>query len=135
MIVPTLVKLEPVIVELSELPLSVLASAIAVIVISEDPSNETPLIFLAVANLVAVAALPVTFPVTFPVRSPVTFPDIVAVIVPALKFPLASLATMELAVFALVAVVALFDTLPAVAIVASFVSAIAALGLMSALTI
>ena len=41
-----------------------------------------------------------------------------AVIVPALKFPDASLATIALAVLALVAVVALLETLPAVAIVA-----------------
>jgi hypothetical protein len=59
----------------------------------------------------------------------------VAVIVPALKFPLASRATIALAVFAFVAVVAEFDTLPAVAIVANFVSTIPAAELISALTI
>ena len=50
----------------------------------------------------------------------------VAVIVPAVKFPLPSRATIALAVFALVAVVALLLTFNAVEIVASFVSAIAA---------
>lgn len=40
-----------------------------------------------------------------------------AVIVPALKLPDASLATIALAVFAFVAVVALFATLPAVEMV------------------
>ena len=39
-------------------------------------------------------------------------PDNVPVMVPALKLPLASLATIALAVFASVAVVALLDTLP-----------------------
>jgi hypothetical protein len=43
-------------------PVNVLASAAAFIVISADPSNGTPLIFLGVASLVAVAALPVTLP-------------------------------------------------------------------------
>jgi hypothetical protein len=57
------------------------------------------------------------------------------VIVPAEKFPEGSLATMALAVFAFVAVVALLLTFPAVAIVANFVSTIPALELMSALTI
>jgi hypothetical protein len=60
---------------------------------------------------------------------------VVAVIVPALKFPEASLATIALLVLALVAVVALLDTLPAVEIVASLVSTIPADALISALTI
>jgi len=49
------------------------------------PSNDTPFIFLAVANFIAVAAFPVvdpavpetfpvTLPVTLPVKSPVTSP-------------------------------------------------------------
>jgi hypothetical protein len=62
-------------------------------------------------------------------------PERAAVIVPAEKFPLASLATIADAVFALVAVVAELDTFPAVEMVASLVSAIAAEELMSALTI
>ena len=56
------------------------------------------------------------------------------VITPALKLPLASRATIAEAVLALVAVVALLETLLAVLMVASFVSTIAALALMSALT-
>ena len=59
--------------------------------------------FLAVCKVLAVVALPLS----------------AAVMVPAEKFPLASLATMALAVMALVAVVAEFDTFPDVDIVAS----------------
>ena len=58
-----------------------------------------------------------------------------AVMLPAIKSPLASRATIADAVFALVAVVAELLTFPAVAMVASFVSTIAADALMSALTI
>ncbi len=53
---------------------------------------------------------------------------------PAVKFPLASRATIADAVLASVAVVAELLTFPAVAMVASLVSTIAAVGLMSALT-
>jgi hypothetical protein len=56
----------------------------------------------------------------------------VAVIVPAEKFPLASRATMALAVLAEVAVVAVLDTFPAVAMVASLLSSIPAAAAMSA---
>src|SRR5204863_190066 len=62
--------------------------------------------------VVAVVALPVKF----------------AVIVPAEKLPDASRATIALAVFALIAVVAELATFPAVLIVANFVSTIAAAG-------
>ena len=65
----------------------------AVIVMLAVPSNETPLIVLAVANFVAVVA----------VVAVVALPLKLAVIVPALKFPLASLATTFEAVFADVA--------------------------------
>ena len=58
-IVPTLVKLDPVIVAFNVVPDKVPASAIAEIVISALPSNATPLIFFVAANFVAVAALPV----------------------------------------------------------------------------
>ena len=61
-------------------------------------------------------------------------PANVAVIVPAAKFPLLSRATMVETVPELVAVVALLLTFPAVAMVASFVSTMAAEALMSALT-
>lgn len=54
--------------------------------------------------------------------------------VPAVKSPLASRATRADAVFASVAVVAELLTFPAVAIVANFVSAMAAEALMSAFT-
>ena len=56
----------------------------------------------------AIATIPETF---------VAVPDNVPVMVPAVKFPLASLATIALAVFALVAVVAELLIFPAVAIV------------------
>jgi hypothetical protein len=56
--VPTLVKLEPVTVEFNVVPVKLPASAVEVIDISPLPSKATPLIFLAVANLVAVPALP-----------------------------------------------------------------------------
>ena len=57
-----------------------------------------------------------------------------AVIVPAVKLPEPSRATIALAVLALAAVVALLLTLPAVEMIASLVSTIAALALMSSLT-
>lgn len=57
-----------------------------------------------------------------------------AVIVPAVKFPLASRATMAEAVLASVAVVAELLTFPAVEIVANLVSAMPAEALMSAFT-
>ena len=63
------------------------------------------------------------------------FPARSAVITLAVKLPDASRATIALAVLLAVAVVALFDTLPAVLIVASLVSTIPAAALMSALTI
>ena len=58
--VPTLVKLEPVIVDFKVVPVKVPASAVTVI--SPLPSKPIPFIFLDVANFVAdvaVAALPV----------------------------------------------------------------------------
>ena len=67
--VPTLVKLEPTIVDFKEVPVSVVASAVTVI--SALPSNATPLIFLVAANLVAVPALPVMV-VWSPVFVPLT---------------------------------------------------------------
>ena len=80
-------------------------------------------------------------PVTSPAREPeklvavlpfkefvasVALPAKFAVTIPAAKFPAASRVTMELAVFALAAVVAEFATFPLVEIVPSFVSEIAA---------
>ena len=62
------------------------------------------------------------------------FPVSAAEIVPALKLPDASRATIADAVFASVAVVAELLTFDAVEIVASFVSTMAADALMSALT-
>ena len=56
--VPTLVKLELITFEASVVPVKVPASAVEVIVISPLPSKATPLIFIALSNLVAVAALP-----------------------------------------------------------------------------
>ena len=72
-------------------------------VMSALPLKPTPLMFLDVCKVLAVVALPPS----------------VAVIVPAEKFPLASLATVALAALALVAVVAELATFPDVDIVAS----------------
>ena len=99
----------------------------AVIVIFAPPLKDvavpvtSPLIaiVLAVARVVAVDAFPLN----------------AAVIVPAVKLPLPSLATIALAVFKFVAVVAELLTLSAVAIVANFVSTIPAEALISASTI
>ena len=54
------------------------------------------------------------------------FPDKLAVIVPAVKLPLASLDTIAFAVLLKVAVVAVFSTFPAVAMVAKLASVIPA---------
>ena len=59
-IVPTLVKLLFTTVEFSVVPVNVPAAAVTVI--STDPSKLTPLIFRAVAKVVAVVALPVNAP-------------------------------------------------------------------------
>ena len=85
----------------------------------ELPSKAIPFIFLAVVNLFAVLAVP----------------DKVPVITPAVKLPLASLATIAFAVLALVAVVAVLLTFPELVIVANLLSAIAADELISASTI
>lgn len=107
---------------LTDLPVAPIVRVRAVpqlaVVMSALPLKLVPLILRAVASVVAVVALP----------------DSAAVIVPAVKLPEPSRATIALAVFALVAVVALLLTLPAVLMVASLVSAIAADALMSALT-
>jgi hypothetical protein len=103
--VPTEVKDEAVIVGLSVVPASVLASAEAVMLMFEVPSKATPLIVRGLASAVAVAALPVTLP------------DIGAVTVSPLKVPTeviagcAAVVTVP-AVVALVAVVALPVMLP-----------------------
>jgi Rieske Fe-S protein len=62
--VPTEVKDDEVTFAASEVPVKVAASAmaVAVMLISEVPSKETPLIVLGVARAVAVPALPVTLP-------------------------------------------------------------------------
>jgi hypothetical protein len=83
------------------------------------PVNE---IALGVAKVVAVVVFPTTGPVCVPAELPVRF----AVIVPAEKFPEPSRATIVLITLALLAVVAELETFPAVAMVANFVSAIAA---------
>src|SRR4029434_977283 len=81
--------------------------------------------------------VPVTSPINDPLKlvavvAVVALPLKFAVIVPAAKLPDPSRKTMVFAVFALVAVVAEFATLPAVLIVASLVSTIAAAGSTSA---
>ncbi len=60
--VPTEVSDELSMFGFSVVPVNVFASAAAVMVISAVPSNGTPLIFLGVTSLFAVAALPVTLP-------------------------------------------------------------------------
>jgi hypothetical protein len=60
--VPTEVSDELSTLGFSVVPVNVFASAAAVMVIFAEPSNGTPLIFLGVASLVAVAAFPVTLP-------------------------------------------------------------------------
>ena len=60
--VPTEVKEEESTLAASVLPVKVPAAAVAVMLILEVPSKETPLIVLGVAKAVAVAALPVTLP-------------------------------------------------------------------------
>lgn len=72
---------------------------------------------------------------TFNEALPVTFPVKFAVIVPAEKLPDASRATIAFAVFELVAVVAEFEILPDVEIVANLVSEMPAAGTISAFTI
>ena len=57
--VPTDVKDEPVTVLFKDVPDNVPAAAVTVM--SDEPSNATPLMFFVAANLVAVAALPVVF--------------------------------------------------------------------------
>jgi hypothetical protein len=73
-----------------------------------------------VASLVSVAVVTVDATLAVPVND--------AVIVPALKLPDPSRATIALTVFALVALVAELDTFRAVEIVANFVSTMAAAG-------
>jgi hypothetical protein len=71
--VPTLVRLEPVTLAFKVVPDSVPAAAATVM--SALPSNATPLMFLGVAKVVAVAALPVVepeLPVTLPTMGLVT---------------------------------------------------------------
>jgi hypothetical protein len=97
--VPTLVSEDETTVLFNVVPVNVPAAAVTVIL--ADPSKLVPLIVRAVARVVAVLAFPVS----------------AAVIVPAVKLPLASRATIALTVFALVAVVAELLTLPAVLIV------------------
>ena len=86
-----------------------------------SPDNE-PVKLVAVVAVVEVVAV-------------VALPFKLAVIVPAEKLPDASRATIAFAVLALVAVVAEFATLPAVEIVANFVSIIPAAAAISAFTI
>src|SRR5262249_24489900 len=94
------------------------------------PTEETTVAF----------CVPVTSPVNDPeklvaVVAVVALPESAAVIVPAEKLPDASRETIASAVFVLVAVVAEFDTFPAVEMVANLVSAIAAVADTSAFTI
>ena len=85
--VPTDVNEEPTTVLFKLVPVNVPAAAVTIIL--AEPLKLTPLISLAVANVVAVAALPVVEPeepLTLPVTSPVTSPTKL----PACKAPLTS---------------------------------------------
>jgi hypothetical protein len=85
-IVPTLVKLEPVTVDFNVFPDNVPASADRVIF--AVPSNGTSFIFLAVANFVAVPALPVVVVADVAVAAlPVILPTIGLVTVKLVKVP------------------------------------------------
>ena len=97
--VPTLVKLDVTILFANVVPVKFPAET--VILISPVPSNGIPFIFFGTESLFALFAVP----------------DNVPVIVPAVKFPLASLATIAFAVLVFVAVVAELATLPTVVIV------------------
>ena len=88
--VPTDVSDEVTTVDFSIVPVSVLASAVTVMF--PEPSNETPLMVRGVKRVEAVVALPVKF----------------AVIVVAMKFPLASRLTIEPKALAAVAALARF---------------------------
>ena len=83
--------------------------------------NVVPFILPTVVALPVLVTSPVKFALVVTVLA---VPDKVPVIIFAEKFPLASLATIALAVFALVAVVAELATLPPVLIVANFESSI-----------
>jgi hypothetical protein len=99
------------------------------------PSKFTPVAVTAPVREMARGVAVLVAVSEFPTTAPVWVPAVLAVIVPATKFPEASRATMALAVFRFVAVVALLATLPAVEIVANFVSTMAAAASMSALMI
>ena len=120
---------------------SVLATAVFVAAATSTVAAATLAAVWPPTKLTTVApCVPVTSPDNDPLKfvaivAVVALPLKLAVIVPALKFPDASRATIAFAVFPLVAEVAEFKTLPDVAIVANFVSAIAAVGDTSALTI
>ena len=83
--------------------------------------------------IVALVDMVVVVEVAVAVVAVVALPFNAAVIVPAEKLPEVSRDTIVFAVFALVAVVAEFATLPEVLMVASFESVIPALAIMSAL--
>ena len=95
--------------------------------LTEDKTDRfpSPKFSLAVPGVVApvppfaIATVPVTFVAEVAVKA---FPARFAVMVPAVKLPLASLETIEFGVLELVAVVALLLTFPAVVIVESFES-------------
>jgi hypothetical protein len=118
------------------LAVSRLVAAFASTVAAATLAADCPPTVLTIVAL----CVPVTSPLNDPVKlvavvAVVALPDKVAVMVPAEKLPDESRATIALAVFALVAVVAEFATLPAVEIVANFESVIAADDEISALTI
>jgi hypothetical protein len=89
--VPTLVSDDATTGLFSVVPLSVDASATAVIVMSALPLNATPLMLREVCSVVAVLALPVTAPVTLPDIPPVAVISPVTPSVPGMvTFPLAT---------------------------------------------
>jgi hypothetical protein len=107
------------VVSLFTIVLAVLASVAALAALAPEAMFAADTVPTVLTTVVPWG--PVTSPARDPVKEaalPETFPVIFAVMVPALKFPEASRATMALKVLAELAVVAELDTFPAVEIVA-----------------
>jgi hypothetical protein len=122
--VPTDVRLLAVTPDVNVEPLSVPAAAVTVI--AALPSKSTPLIARAVANLVAVLALPVNVPTRLPLIVTVLVPDVepmlTAVVEPTalpvamltvLVVPVAVAAVLMFVVLAVVAVLPMFNVVAA----------------------
>jgi hypothetical protein len=129
---PVLAVVAPIVVPLIEPPVIVAPELDSVFSVAVD--DAVSVVKAPVDGVVAPTVVPLMLPPVIVALEEVTAPLKAALIVPALKLPEASRATIAFAVFAFVAVVAEFATLPAVLIVASFVSTIPAAAAMSLLT-